>query len=242
MPPGHCPYLSSPGQFPPQSPRGSSLCCQSHLRAGEFHVLPWGIQGQGFWLLHHQTWGSGRARCVWRGHPLAPRWLRVLRSSLGSHLPASFPAPSGRVGAHLPHPAWAVLSRSGHKKEQRLRRRPPLRMALLHSPLIAPSSSSPPPTNWQNSCLKCTLGVDITMKNLQRTRRMPHRENGPLDLSPSNQSASPSPYPLPLHLFLPALLSSSPPPPFPLRSTNLGSGFHAQGVLKWGAEVTASLF
>lgn len=33
-----------------------------------------------------------------------------------------------------------------------------------------------------------------------------------------------------------------PPPASPQRRTNLGSGFHEQGVQGWGAEVTASLF
>lgn len=96
------------------------------------------------------------------------------------------------------------------------------------SPSLLPLPPPPPATNWQNP-LKCSLDADITMKNLQRTR-MPHPENGPLDLSPCSQSASPSPYP---HSATFSRLPSS-PPPFPMRRTNLGSSFHAQGGARVG--------
>lgn len=63
VPIGHSPYLSSPGEFLPQCPRGWRLCCQSHLRAGEFHILPRSSQGKGSGFRHHQTWKGGRALC-----------------------------------------------------------------------------------------------------------------------------------------------------------------------------------
>lgn len=68
---------------------------------------------------------------------------------------------------------------------------------------------------------------------------MPHPENGLLDLS--SGSASASPYASPLYLN-PLASSPRPRPPFPLHSTtDLGSGFHAQGVPGWDAGVTASI-
>lgn len=110
--------------------------------------------------------------------------------------------------------------------------------ALFRVPLTAPASSSSLfPTNWQNA-QKCTLGVAVTMGNLQRTL-MPHPENGLLDLS--SGSASPSPYASPLSLTPPASSPRS-PPPLPQRSTtDLGSGFHAQEVPGWDAGVTAPI-
>ena len=187
VPPGH---LLIPVEFPPKRRRGSGLSCQSWGRAGEFHILPWGNQGEDSWPLHHQTWGSGRAR--WRlGAPLALQWPRGLQFFPSCYLPASFPAPGSAEGRHPSCPAWAVPSQSRHIKEQRLRLRKklnPLRAGVGCSYTHAPHCSCfplPPPTNWQNPSLKCTLGVDITMKNLQRTC-MPHPGNGPLDLSPSS--------------------------------------------------------
>lgn len=47
--------LLIPVEFPPKRRRGSGLSCQSWRRAGEFHILPWGNQGEDSWLLHHQT-------------------------------------------------------------------------------------------------------------------------------------------------------------------------------------------
>lgn len=60
---------------------------------------------------------------------------------------------------------------------------------------------------------------------------------GPLSIQPVSQSLPVSLTPLPF--------PSYPPPLHPFCyavRTNLGSGFHAQGVLGLGAEVTASLF
>ena len=84
---------------------------------------PLGSQGEGSWLLHHQTWGGGRARCVcmfWRGVPTCPSIL------LGPSPPGDVACPSGGGGANRFRPAWAVLSWSGHIKEHRLRRNTPL--------------------------------------------------------------------------------------------------------------------
>lgn len=145
-----------------------------------------------------------------KGHPLAPWWPQGLRSSLGLHLPALFPVPSGGGGCTFVLPSLGSSFMVPPQKGASLQMESavqggstPLCPSLLH--FLPP----PPRPNWQNLFLKCTLGVDITMKNLQWTR-MPHPKNGPRDLSPASQLASPSAYASPLYLFP---LSSFPPSP-----------------------------
>lgn len=158
---------------------------------------PLGQPGRRFLAPPSSDLGGSKAPPVRRGgHPLTSRGVS---DPLWALLPASLlPAPSGRPGVTWSRPTQAVLFQFDHIKEYLLGWRPcsfpwgRMKRTLLHVPLTAPIPSSPSATNWQNPSLKCSLDADITMKNLQRTR-MPHPENGPLDLSPSSQSASPSP-------------------------------------------------
>lgn len=99
-----CPlwYLSSPGGFPPQHLREAGLPCQSHPRAGEFHVLRRGSQGEGSCLLHHQTWEAA-------GHPLTPRW-----GLFSQHHCSQLPV---QTRSELVPPSWALLPQFDHIKE-----------------------------------------------------------------------------------------------------------------------------